>query len=164
MIDFSKGGTDTVQFNAIAASGPVRLARRRRHNYNNVLGFTNANDSVNFSIAGFAGTSPAYTNTALAVAAGDATVAIPLYTGSLEDCSTTHANYIDQLFNDHTTMLRRGHRTGGVREAMGARDDYSEWYPAIISCRSTTPRPRRPSWRTSARLGQRSSPLVTPSA
>jgi hypothetical protein len=90
VIDFTHSGNDTVEFHATAAG--THLLADIAHNYNNVLASTTVNPSINISVGGIPSF---YTDTGLAVAAGDATTPIPYTTGTFENGTTQHANYID---------------------------------------------------------------------
>ncbi len=89
VIDFSHGGTDTVQFSSGTAAGnPIADTA---HNYNFVAGFTTGPDSINISVGSVV---TAYTDTGLAVQAGDATHAFNFTTGT-SVVANSHSNLID---------------------------------------------------------------------
>jgi hypothetical protein len=90
VIDFSHGGTDTVQFNDTQFAGFA--LNDTAHNFNQVLGFTAALDSVNVSTSGIP---TVYTDTAAPVAALDPTTAFNFTTGTSVSATTTHSNLID---------------------------------------------------------------------
>ena len=82
--------TDTVEFHATAVG--THLLADTAHNYNNVLASTTVNPSINISVGGI----PTLLHRhGLAVAAGDATTPIPYTTGTFENGTTQHANYIN---------------------------------------------------------------------
>jgi hypothetical protein len=90
VVDFSHGGTDTVQFNDTQFAGFA--LNDTAHNFNQVLGFTAALDSVNVSVSGIP---TVYTDTAAPVAALDPTTAFNFTTGTSVSATTTHSNLID---------------------------------------------------------------------
>jgi hypothetical protein len=90
VIDFSHGGTDTVQFSTTQGSG--FFLADTAHNYNDVVGFTAALDSVNISTSGIP---TVYTDTAAPVLAGDATLPFDFTTGTSVSATTVHNNFID---------------------------------------------------------------------
>ena len=90
VIDFSHGGTDTVQFNDTQAAGFA--LNDTAHNFNQVLGFTTALNSVNVSVSGIP---TSYTDTGALVAAADPTSAFNFTTGTSVSATTVHNNLID---------------------------------------------------------------------
>jgi len=98
VIDFSVGGKDTVEFNATTTAG--NALNDTTHFYNQVLGFNPANDTIAINHTGIP---TFYTNTGLAVAAGDATAPLDYTTGTFVDATTQHANYIDIVTPVNTT-------------------------------------------------------------
>ena len=92
LVDFSKGGTDTVQFSGGTEAGIFPIANvAPLLAYNQVVGFTTATDSVNINTAAIP---TSYTDTGLAVVANDPTAASN-FTGASQVLTGTHANFID---------------------------------------------------------------------
>jgi hypothetical protein len=92
LIDFSKGGTDTVEFSGGTETGNFPIANvAPLIAYNQVVGFTNANSNVHINTA-FIPT--AYTDTGLAVVGGDPTAASN-FTGVSQVLTGQHINFID---------------------------------------------------------------------
>jgi hypothetical protein len=98
VIDFSIGGTDTVEFTN-AQGGGFSLVDNfiGGHNYNNVLGFTAAHDAVDVSVSGINSAVGAlsYTDTGLPVAGGASTNALFYSSGTAIDGTLLHDNLID---------------------------------------------------------------------
>jgi hypothetical protein len=97
VVNFTTAGTDVVSFERASVSSVDPIADPA-HFYNQVVGFTNANDTLNIVAPGeFVATGGALTNTnsATGVAAGDATNVFDFTTGALGENATTAAfNYI----------------------------------------------------------------------
>jgi hypothetical protein len=93
VIDFSHGGTDTVQFNGTQVSTDLLNDNTvTGHNYNNVLDFgANAANSVNISVGSI---SFNFTDTGGAVVGGNPTTAFSFTTGTSVPVSG-HSNFID---------------------------------------------------------------------
>ena len=96
VIDFSKGGTDTVQFSGGTEVGAFSIANNLpllSFIYNQVVGFTNANGNVNINTAAIP---TSYTDTGLAVVGGDPT-AVSNFTGASQVLTGPgqHFNFID---------------------------------------------------------------------
>jgi hypothetical protein len=113
VINFATG-TDTVQFNH-ANPVPGGLLNDTAHNYNTVTSFSTTNGTVNISASGI----PAfYTDTGLAVAAGNAVAAIN-FTGSNINLSLpdSHFNYIN--FTNTTQNFTGDTVAGAFASAIG---------------------------------------------
>jgi hypothetical protein len=110
VIDFSKGGADTVQFNA--TTDPIGLLTDNvpgAHNYNNVLGFTGT-DSVNIKVDNVSATLPSLlaTTQGVAVAAGDALNPFVYRSGTDVNASTAAHNFVDIVTPVSTGGLNAG--------------------------------------------------------
>jgi hypothetical protein len=93
VVDFSKGGTDTVEFALGSQTGTPELLTNPNHVYNQVVGFTSANDSVNLSVGG----NPIdYTDTGAPVLGTDPTL-VSNFTGVSQNLSVAgqHFNVIN---------------------------------------------------------------------
>ena len=104
-IDFSVGGTDTVQFFSALATGNHPLADlgppTALNNYNNVLGFTAAHDSININTGAaniptsFTDTGGLVTNTPIPPATTTPVTALNFTTGTTINGTLSHDNFID---------------------------------------------------------------------
>jgi hypothetical protein len=92
VVDFSKGGTDTVQFALGSQTGATELLTNPNHVYNQVLGFALANnDAVQLSVGG----NPIdYTDTAAPVLGTDPTL-VSNFTGVSQVLTAQHFNVIN---------------------------------------------------------------------
>jgi hypothetical protein len=93
LVDFSKGGTDTVEFALGTQPGAADLLTNPMHFFNQVVGFVGATDSINFSVGG----NPIdYTDTAAPVLGTDPTL-VSNFTGVSQNLSIpgNHFNFID---------------------------------------------------------------------
>jgi hypothetical protein len=125
VVDFSKGGADTVQFNNATNPGTVAPLADNvpgGYFYNHVLGFTGT-DSVNVDVANVNGTliyrgapSPLSTTQGVPVAAGDPTNPLVYTTGTRVDAQGAASNFIDIITPVNTGGLNAEQ---GFAAAMG---------------------------------------------
>ena len=94
VIDFSHGGTDTVEFHD-TQNTTTALLTDTTNQYNHVTGFTAANDFINISVGTLPGITTDYTDTGAAVMALDPTIAFNFSTGSSVSAASVHDNLID---------------------------------------------------------------------
>jgi hypothetical protein len=118
-IDFSTGGIDTVEFQE-AHHDPTQLLTDTTHQYNQVLGFNPATDSIDihnnpaFGLFGAVN----FTNGTGPVLTGAATTVLDYTTGALINASTAAINYIDVVTPVNTTP-GRATAQGGFNTALG---------------------------------------------
>ena len=143
VIDFSVGGTDTVQFFKATATGTHPL-NDVNHNYNNVLGFTAAHDSININTA----TIPtSFTDTGGLVATPIPPVTTPVTalnftTGTSINGTLSHDNFIDIVSPVNTSAGETaqqgfaaaiGGLLSGIQVATGAHNYLFSYYDATDS-------------------------------
>ena len=98
VIDFSKGGTDTVEFHEPRNAGDGLLSNTPATDgslelYNSVVGWTTAKDTIAIT-NGPSMNNVAFTDTGATVVAGNATSILDFNTGAIVNASAVHDNWI----------------------------------------------------------------------
>jgi hypothetical protein len=119
VVDFSKGGTDAAEFRESLYFGGGDPLNDTAHNFNQVVGWTTANDAININNHGAFGLAPgtpvSSTNDGV-VGAGAPTNILQYVTGDVINAAATPDNWI----KIDTPISGAGTAKAGFNDAMGA--------------------------------------------